>query len=182
MIKTLKCAAATMLLAFGVSSASALEHTYLNWHGAHLIQGGDAAEGSFDVTPDYDPNSQSLLSAHVTFWFTDDNLLQDLYFNTRWGTIWLGDAQEEAEVVVDGVVFDTATVDLLSVISGSVYSQLVDDGALSYSVSATQGDLNFLKAVLCIDVGERANVPDGGLTLALLGAGFLGMAALRRKA
>ena len=188
MRNTIKCSIAAAVLALGALQANAIQHEVINWHNVHVNE-GQTVTGSFDITDApvwYNTASEQILSASLAFYFKDDS-----YF----------DSQEYARVTVDGSWFgDTAVgnqlanlpwsfFDIFGSVSGAV--SMNQDGQLNYSVTALDngvpgrrfgnGDFIFTKAVLEVEIGQRANVPDGGATIALLGLGLLGASALRRK-
>ena len=176
MRNTIKCSLAAAMLALGAFQANALQINDLNWHGVLLqASGGQKSdEGTFDISPPYNPATHNLLSAEVFFYYTDDGLDGDEYVKIR-----LDNGLGGWNVLLTEEVgfLDNSSETL----GGAAFASLAADGSLDYKVTATQGDFWFLKAILVADIGEKANVPDGGATLALLGLGVLGLGALHRR-
>ena len=182
MLKTIKFLAIAAVAAIGVSSVNAIQ--FVNTHNVLLLE-GQSVSGTFDISPPYDA-SQTLLSATATFYFQDDS-----YF----------DSLEYAIVQVETDFFGSTRVgnqtmnpfNIYGSISGAVVGTglwaLSSTGKLDYEVTAwddgnpwTQRDFIFKKAVLDVEIGSNVSVPDGGMSLAMLGLGLLGMAAFRRRA
>ena len=184
MLKTIKFLAIATMAAMGVSSASAIQ--FVNTHNVLLLE-GQSASGTFDISPPYDPASQTLLSATATFYFQDDSYVDSLeYAIVQVETAFFGLTQVGNQTILN-------PFNIYGSISGAVWGTglwaLSSTGELDYKVTAwddgnpwTQRDFIFKKAVLDVEIGSNVSVPDGGMSLAMLGLGLLGMAAFRRRA
>ncbi len=69
--------------------------------------------------------------------------------------------------------------------SADVMMDIQEDGQIGYVISANSGDFFVLNASIAVTTESRSQttnrVPDGGLTLVLLGAGVFAITALRRR-
>lgn len=65
----------------------------------------------------------------------------------------------------------------------SIKTDIQADGKVDYEISATSGDFRVITGSMNVGTvtGNNNRVPDGGMTLALLGSGILGLCALRRR-
>ncbi len=65
----------------------------------------------------------------------------------------------------------------------SIEADIQADGKVDYEISATSGDFQVINGLMKVGTvtGNNNRVPDGGMTLALLGSGILGLCALRRR-
>jgi hypothetical protein len=157
----------------GAHTASAITLTDNNPADTLLIAGiSPSYTGTFTLSP-YNPLTQQVNSAFTTF------TLFDVILNESY-TITLG-----GSTVHTGNSF-IGTINLgPSGVAGSALLTLSDTGALSYTVTANTGSFWLTNAYLEAEVGARSpgganGVPDGGSTVLLLGAGLMGLAAVRR--
>jgi hypothetical protein len=130
--------------------------------------------GNFTLSP-YNPLTQQVNSAFVEF--------------TLWDGIVLGGA-ETWTLTLDGGAFSSGGsfsgfFNFGGAVTGSALVTLSDTGALSYTISRNSGEFWITNAYLEAEVGARGpgganGVPDGGSTVLLLGAGLMGLAAVRR--
>jgi hypothetical protein len=127
-------------------------------------------DGSFNLnSAGYDHKKQQITSATATFTFLDI----------------LG--PERLEISLDGSYFGSSSsifgfVHLGGKVVGSALLELSDTGFLEYRIKKTSGywtDFILTNAKLTAVVGAR--VPDGGVTLTLLGLAFLGILGAQRK-
>jgi hypothetical protein len=128
----------------------------------------------------YDPLTQTLTAAWAVFLMTDDEGLLsadglDMFGKTETVEIFLGSELGTAfgtptEV---GITFSGGTVGAIAL------SDLDEDGILDYSVRSTKGHFVLVNAGLKATFATRT-IPDGGLTLILLGLGLFSLAIGRR--
>ena len=190
----LKHAVLAAILTVGAVNARALQFidydgvpTYLNADGS---PGAKKVTGTFSITPPYNPATDDLLSAEVFFYYSDDDPPDAILGD---GPFW-GDGEEFVRLRLDNGkggwkklleeevgVLDNASEALPKV----AFNSLSADGVLDYEVKATTGDFWFLGAKLVVEIAPKsdntAGVPDGGMTLALLGLSLAGVGALRHK-
>lgn len=185
-----------LLLAGALTTAAVSTSAYAGYYQLSHLDGlynyvklseGETYSGTFDLTnKGFDPACEDVVWAKLAFAFADDALFGDFNYSG----FWLGDPKEYAKVKYDGNVTWLGEVDgsiwnydWVS-ITGSVGSLLVNalqDGILSYTVKLKHGDayLKEVKLEACsVDV---PCVPDNGSTVALLGLGLLGLAAVKRR-
>jgi hypothetical protein len=138
-----------------------------------------------DLTSDgYRPGVDSVYSASLTVWLYDDNLFGD--------NQWLGDSHEYVKFDFDGAGWSTSTeVDGIGAnlgwlddffahtLSFNSLAGLLADGLVDVALKSVGGDFKFDKSLL-VAYGDRAKVPEPA-TVALLGAGLLGMALIQRR-
>ncbi|HAV65057.1 MAG TPA: hypothetical protein DCY13_22140 [Verrucomicrobiales bacterium] len=181
MIKYVKTMLASAALVAGLSTGSAVTIYDVNVHTEYLAA-GETETGMFDISPPYNPATQTVVSASVWFFFSDDvnpwyDPLDPFGSHSEYVEIRLGPGS--------GVVLGTGEVGIFDIesgnVSGTAYVQLNSTGQLSYSVTATSGDFVFLAAKLAAHVGSNASVPDGGLTVGLLGLGLIAVGCWRRQ-
>ena len=65
----------------------------------------------------------------------------------------------------------------------AIEADIQADGKVAYEISASSGDFRVINGLMKVGTvtGSNNRVPDGGMTLALLGSGILGLCALRRR-
>jgi hypothetical protein len=139
-----------------------------------LSSSNPVKSGLFDITTGvlggYNPLTQTIYSATAWFALSDDQIL---------------DSDEWVQLKLDGLNFLTPIeVDLTLVsgqVTGSALVTLNSTGKLSYLIQRTAGDFWALGAKLMADAGPRS-VPDGGVTLMLLGGGMAAIEFMRRLA
>jgi hypothetical protein len=125
-------------------------------------------EGVLDLTNDgFNPSTMTLESSKFWFYFSDDydGYSEKLELTVE-GDKWEDDAQVKNYTYSYG--------------AGSVLVALQDDGKISFRVKADLGDFYFKGAKLEA-TGSANSVPDGGMTLAMLGLGLVGLGLARRR-
>jgi hypothetical protein len=133
-------------------------------------------ESSFNILNDgFNPATMDVSSAYVKFAFADDSSSD----SGEWVDIKLGGNLRFDDVEVDGTWWNQAYDWVSGGLSGSFLADL-QDGILTYKVKVVSGD-TYLKEAKLIAKGDYSRVPDGGSTVALLGAGLLGLLALKRR-
>lgn len=132
--------------------------------------------GNWDLLNEgYDPATQQINSAVATFSLNDANGRSESYTITIDGDTFLS-----------GGSFSTTTfgtIDFAGGVVGDALITLDSTGLLSYTVTATSGVFWLANAALTADVSAResnGHVPDGGLTVAMLGIGLAGLGRIRR--
>jgi len=169
-----------LILATG-AMAQAVTYTDSNFHGVFLSE-GQSAGGQFNITPAYNPAVEQINSASVTFTFLDDVLGDLLFVNWKLsvdgeaGTVSLNGEQIASESSNSLWFFASLTYG----VPANIVLSLSNTGLLDYTISATDGDFYFKTASLTADASAR-QVPDGGVTLMLLGGALVGLAAFRRR-
>jgi hypothetical protein len=167
----------TAIFAVGLFSLGAIKAeagaTYNYWDFDWILQKVSPSNpyyGTFNIIPSgYNPAHQTVVSATAWFLLSDDH-----------------DAAEEYVVIDLGSVanyFGPIEVDFSLVggpVTGSALLDLSADGVLSYTIRATSGDFWAKFAKLCATATPVA-VPDGGMTVVLLGCAFVVVEALRRN-
>lgn len=148
------------------------------------VTGTKSVTGWFNIAnKGYDPTTEHVTGALAAFYLYDD---ADGIKKGESYSINLGQSQFSSGSSTFNLVFG-----LLGLVGGPVEgSMLLDlsaDGKLKYTIEATKGDfyVDWAK-LIAVTHPNRPNttgnrVPDGGLTLAMLGLGCLGVAALRRR-
>lgn len=112
--------------------------------------------------------NDTILSAYATF-----------SFSTGGAAI----QQVEVDVGVPKEFFGVGTPDITfySNLGASIILQIQATGKLGFLVTATDGDMYLTGATLYVDTAQGYNIPDGGVTLAMLGLGCLGLVGVGRK-
>lgn len=141
-------------------------------------------EDTFDITsipgPDFNPATEDVVSATIQFWITDDAS------SATDGSGGGRDGSETATITLDTVaLYSGQEIGLNTVfgpanISASLIAQL-QDGILTYRVTATTGDFKLQKAELVATTRPVTNTPDGGMSLGLLGLSMLGFFGVSRR-
>lgn len=136
----------------------------------------DAFEGKFNILKDgYDPTKEQICCAGFWFAFSDDS--RDGCGQTEVVKISIEDTKV-FKGDVDGSKWHYDWV--WGALGGSLLATLSDTGILDYTVKILSGD-TYLKEAGLIAKSCARQVPDGGSTVVLLGAGMLGLAFLRRR-
>ncbi|MEO5960291.1 MAG: VPDSG-CTERM sorting domain-containing protein [Opitutaceae bacterium] len=124
----------------------------------------------------FNPATMDVTSATITFWFADDD----------------SDGSEQVDITVEGVqAANDMEVDgshpqanfasYAFVLNAAQLATLNTDGIANYTVGLVTGD-TYLKIVSITASGpSTVTAPDGGTTVALLGIGFIGLAAIRKR-
>ncbi len=147
-----------------------------DYRGSFNISTGDGGAGDLSG---YNPSFHTLNTASAFFTFTGGNTLRS--FELDLGN-WSGSATfvRELTLGVDAAVF---------------LGQLQADGVLNYVITRTTGSFTLVSAELTAYGVEREMprintpdpappnhaVPEGGVTVALLGSAFCGLALVRRR-
>jgi hypothetical protein len=124
---------------------------------------------SFNIVNDgYKPLTEQVYSATAAFEFLD-----------TWG------GSEQLSVALGGSPFEQTSsfsgyITLSDSVVGSALFDLSTDGIVSYTITRASGEFTLKNAVLTAQAGSRS-VPDGGLTLALLGMSVIGVFGFQRK-
>lgn len=127
------------------------------------MRSGDSISHTHDISPPYVVGTP-IDSATLTLWFRDDAI----------------DAAEYARVIGLHLLGDFFEVDTgsQSIDLGLLgLAQLYINGDLTYTLTAYSGDFFFRGSTLAV---QTRSVPEPG-TLALLGAGLIGLALMRRR-
>jgi hypothetical protein len=187
-VKTITTVALATLLLAGTTQAITfrdydLINTTLNsgehsrsYEGTFNITTGDGGNGDLSG---YNPAIHTLNSATASFTFTGGNNSRS--FQVNLGN-WSGSAtfKQELNLGVDSALF---------------LGQLQTDGVLNYLITRTAGAFTLVSAELNAYGVERQvprinnpdnpppshAVPEGGITVALLGSAFCGLALVRRR-
>ena len=135
----------------------------------------------------------------MEFWFSDDYDRDDKW-KLKWTSkgyqwYWNDGEKEYVQISVGSISnwfygdvdgshdypYSLDNFDLISgALTGSLLADVAADGMLSYKVKAKKGD-TYLKETRLTVHARTANVPDSGSTLALLGLGLVGLAAIKRR-
>lgn len=160
------------------SSASALNYTFTDSNPTfiNLNDCNTSYTGQFNITPAYNPLTMQVNSA--TAKFTLGDLFGSEGYNiTMEGSAFVSGGSFFGLINVGGGV-------------GSLLGNLSADGILNYTITRTSGEFWVLNACLTAYASDRTTggvnntdnrVPDGGLTIALLGMGFICLGAMKRK-
>ncbi len=169
MTKTLTLSAAlAAALLLSAGSAGAIEIVTYGSVRTGLIDLNNSVNGVFDLTSGYNSASDTLNSAYVDFVF------QDLSQRTAVNVSLDGSSVTTGQIV--------NTLFSYGAISFNVAQTALSDSLLSYSITWSGGDgINLLEAKLTADVTRNAAVPDGGMTLSLLGLAMAGLGMARKQ-
>lgn len=122
----------------------------------------------------FNPASQNLISGYVEF--------------ELWGTLIGGGLQKEkARFDLGSSSFSTPGNQILGTqiyggnLTVNLLADLEADGSLNYKVSLIDQGLLNIDTVLLVSGNLVAHVPDSGSTMALFGAGLLGLVAFRSR-
>ena len=200
-MKSFNKLAGAVILAFGFTLPS-FALTFSDTTGAAaggspvwLSTGGQTSvTGVLDITtgnaPNYNPATMVLTSATVKFAFADTlekahnyNDEHDVYsWDQEFVTIKLGNPSSNflTGVEVDGTHAAYDWTNAAGSLAGTFFTQLQFDGKLEYKVKITSGDVWFKGANLTAE-GSYKGVPDAGSTVALMGMGLVGLAAIKRR-
>jgi hypothetical protein len=177
--KTLGIAAAVMM---GVS-AQAVQYVDTDIIGKVLSSSAPSAGGEFNIaTADgdgldivgYQPSSESIIFAMAQF------TILDWDGNFEAVEVELG----SANFIAASGTFGTGFTTLSGVVSGAAYFDLNEDGIIAYTIEWVGGHaFTAIAASLNAYTAPKTptNVPDGGLTLSLLGMGLVGLGWLSKK-
>ncbi len=169
MKKILTVIAAAMVSAF---SASAIQYTDVDTIGATLSVGTPyvgnfniaSGDGGVGDVAGYNPLTQTLISAVAGFTFLDVNLTPN--------TVSI---QLDGKTFIPGGIVDQVLTSFNGAVLGNAYLTLNSTGEIEYRVELLSGNpVVFVMAGLTAQAGDRViTVPDGGMTLSLLGCGLL---------
>lgn len=164
-MKSLKILVVAALSAFSTHAFAALitDPFVANGTTGVFMQAGDSIVHTHDISPPYVVGTP-IIDASLTLFFRDDRDLAQEYAAV-FGLNWLGDY---FEVDTGPQSLDVGGLGLL---------QIYNLGSLTYALAATRGDFYFLGSKLEV---QTRSVPEPG-TLALLGAGLIGLALVRRR-
>jgi hypothetical protein len=177
--KAMMAVVASMMLVGGVHSALAL--TWVDEDNGDPLKflrpTSPSYSSTFNILLDgFNPATMQVTSAVASFAFADDGDSQLEYVNIYLdSTLFLGGIE------VDGTHANIPTsYDWRSgALNGTLIGSLNADGILNYTVTVTSGDTYLKRAKLVAQGGYK--VPDGGLTVLLLGASLSGLAVLSRQ-
>lgn len=171
--------AATVLLGSLLPSTATLYYD-LNTYGAfgRQVTTSSPLVDSFSIT--FDTAGEEAVWGEAIFLLADADKATE-QFSIQLGNFTGFDSGKIDDVTVFGITFELAGGGVASLLG-----DINDDGELNYTISATSGNFNVLLAKLAVSTvhstsGGSNSVPDGGLTLALLGSSLLGLYAFRRK-
>ena len=127
--------------------------------------------GNWDLLNEgYNPANETITSATATFKLNDANGFSESY-----------------TITIDGDTFKTggsfsttllSTINVGGLIGADALVTLDETGKLSYTITANSGVFWLKNATL---VADSQSVPDGGMTLAMLGMAFGGLGLMRRR-
>lgn len=135
-----------------------------------LIDINNSINGVFDLTSDYNSSADTLNSAYVDFVFQDRSQKTALNVSIDGSSVTTGQIVNTF-LTYGGLSFNVAQIALT-------------DSLLSYSITWSSGDgINLVDAKLTADITRNAanSVPDGGMTLGLLGLALAGLGMARRQ-
>jgi hypothetical protein len=144
---------------------SALNPIYVN---AFQI---NADDGDGLGTVGFDSSVETVISAVADFTFRDNDGAESKV------TIHLGGEVFglNKNVGLNQTDIDGSTVNLVLTLNNN-------NGVVGYTISYGSGDeFMFIGASLTVETAPKVNVPDGGMTLALLGGSLIGLAGIRRR-
>ena len=122
----------------------------------------------------FNPATENLIGGYVEF--------------ELWGTVIGGGLQKEkARFTLGSLSFNTPGTQILGTqiyggnLTVSLLADLQEDGSLDYRVRLIDQGLVNIDTVVLKSANLVAHVPDSGSTMALLGAGMLGLVAVRSR-
>lgn len=179
------------LLSAGAAQAATYDLTHLGGLNQYQLLTTTQSYTNTFTLPGFNNAAEDITWAKLSFAFADDDPLGDGI--QIWKFFIPGDGPENVSIEFDGNVVDLGDVDgsyLLAPLfyswesvagsSGSLLLNALQDGSLTYTVSVTSGD-TYLKEVNLLAKSDVRRVPDSGSSVALLGLGLLGLAALKRR-
>jgi len=180
--KLLSYAAAGISLSLGTNAKAALywDLELFSSSQSH-VSVGDALQGTFDITGNglgkgfVGNGPEQVQSAFFEFTLVDDSDRNQV--KTESWSISLGDQG-----------FSTGGGSLILALvcgfgNGSVLLDIQQDGQVDFTVAATSGDFRVVNGLMKVETGPRTSsrVPEGGLSILMLGGALLTAAALHRK-
>jgi hypothetical protein len=155
---------------------------------ADLDGSPNSSSGTFVITDNgFVDATMNVTSAVATFWFADDESdgaeTVNFLINGTVGT--LPSAAAWTNVEVNGAHPGVGqsywnTFASYSVTLNASQIAALQDGTVSWTVNLASGD-TYLKIVQLTVQGSSNTVPDAGATAALMGLGFLGLVAARKR-
>jgi hypothetical protein len=181
-MKTVALFAAAVLVVSSVPATAAL-YSDFNSYGlfGRQVTTSRPLEDSFSVN--FASPAEQAVWGEATFLIADADKYQE-QFSVQLGDVSGFDSGKIDDFSIFGISFELA-----GGVVGTLLADINADGILNYRITATSGNFNVLWANLNVrteDIGTSGDpvtrVPDGGLTLALLGASMVGLYAFRRRA
>jgi hypothetical protein len=161
------------------SVASAIQYVDDNGADTWINAFNPSYTGSWDIASQgYNPLTEQVNSATATFALNDALGRDESYTITIDGNAFLS-----------GGSFSTSFLGSISFgdpISGTAFVTLDSTGHLSYTIYRDSGEFWLVDATLVAEVGPRtigsngSDVPDGGMTVLMLGCGMLGLVGVRK--
>lgn len=166
-------------------SAHALQYVDTDNIGAVLNAGNPSISGVFNIasadgdgldTVGYDPNSESIVFAAAQFTIVDWDGGSEAV------TVSLGSDAFASSSGTFGMGFSI----LGGVVLGNAYLDLSQDGIVAYTIQWTSGTSSFTASGASLTAftapkSPPTSVPDGGLTVSLLGFGLVSLGWLSRR-
>jgi hypothetical protein len=157
----------------GLLAANAGAKTYTDTNSDDVyfssLGGVSSYTGSFNILNDgYKPATEQVYSANADFQFWD------IFGGSESLTVALGGSPFEQTGSFSGLIT------LSDSVVGSALFDLSSDGIVSYTITRTSGEFYLTSATLTAQAGSRS-VPDGGVTLALLGMSVVAVVGIQRK-